>query len=211
MITKKLGIDNLIIRIKKRNKKMKKEFKYVAFAAMRLQPAIHLGHHKLICKMLEENDLVIIGLGSTQIENTSRHPLSASERIEMFNILYGVNNKKIKIVRLVDIGAVSPKEWSNYCIERLETMKLPTPTDYYAGSPTDAFWFEGAVNAYGEDININVLDRHSTGIMSGTEIRASLANGTNEWKKHVPRCLHEYVEKTFPYTQTLEYNMKKGS
>jgi nicotinamide mononucleotide adenylyltransferase len=185
---------------------MKKEFKSVGFAAMRMQPAIHLGHHKLICKMLEDNDLVIIGLGSTQIERTSRHPLTASERIEMLNILYGVNNKKIKIVRLVDIGAVTPKEWSSYCINKIEQMKLPTPTDYYAGSSTDAFWFNNAVNTYNEDINIHLVDRHSTGIMSGTEIRSSLANGTDEWLNHVPRCLHDYVFETFPIEQTLEYN-----
>lgn len=184
---------------------MKKDFNSVGFAAMRMQPTIHLGHHKLISKMLEDNDIVIIGLGSTQIERTSRHPMSATERIEMLNILYGFN-KKIKIVRLVDIGAVTPKEWSTYCINKIEQMKLPTPTDYYAGSSTDAFWFGNAVNIDNKNINMHVIDRHSTGIMSGTEIRASLANGTDEWTNHVPRCLHNYIIETFPVEQTLEYN-----
>jgi nicotinamide-nucleotide adenylyltransferase len=188
---------------------MKNEPKYVAFAAMRMQSSIHFGHHRLITKMLEENDLVIIGLGSTQIERTSRNPLTASERIEMLNILYGHANKKIKIVKLIDKGAVEPKEWSDYCIQKIEELKLPTPTDYYAGSETDAFWFKDGVNIKGEKININVLDRYSSGIMSGTEIRSSLANGTNEWKKHVPRCLHDYVEMTFPKEQTLDYNINK--
>lgn len=185
---------------------MKNKYSKVGFAAMRMQPAIHLGHHKLICKMLEENDLVIIGLGSTQVEKTSKNPLTASERIEMINILYGVDNKKIKIVRLVDLGAVTPKDWYEYCINKLDQMKLPTPTDYYAGSTTDAFWFDGAVNKNNEPININIVSRYETGIMSGTEIRSSLANGTEEWKNHVPRCLHDYVYNTFPYEQTLEFN-----
>lgn len=187
---------------------MKKEPTHVAFAAMRMQSAIHLGHHKLITKMLEENELVIIGLGSTQIERTVRNPLTAAERVEMLNILYGHSNKKIKIVKLVDLGAVSPKDWVDYCLKKIDDLKLPTPTDYYAGSETDAFWFQNAINLKNEPINVHVLDRHTSGIMSGTEVRASLANGTNEWKKHVPRCLHEYVEETFPKEQTLEYNMK---
>ncbi len=184
---------------------MQKEYKHVGFAAMRMQGAIHFGHHKLITKMIEDNDIVIIGLGSTQIERTSRHPLTPNERIEMIKILYGYDNKKIKVVRLVDMGAVTPDEWSNYCIDRISKMNLPTPTDYYAGSETDAFWFKDAINMNNDPINIHIVDRHMSGIMSGTEIRSSLANGTNEWKKHVPRCLHEYVEKTFPYEQTLEF------
>ena len=188
---------------------MKREIKNVGFAAMRMQGAIHLGHHKLICKMLEENDLVIIGLGSTQIERTVRNPFTAVERIEMLNLLYGVNNKKIKIVRLVDMGAVTPHEWSRYCIDRINTMNLPTPTDYYAGSKTDAFWFKDSVNANNEKINIHVLDRHTEGQgISGTEIRAAIANGTDEWKEYVPRCLHDYIEETFPTELTLDYNMK---
>jgi cytidyltransferase-like protein len=183
---------------------MQKEYTNVGFAAMRMQP-LHIGHHRLISKMLEENDVVIIGLGSTQIERTSRHPMTPNERIEMLNILYGHNNKKIKIVRLVDIGAVEPIEWSDFCINKIKQMNLPTPTDYYAGSETDAFWFQNAVNEFDEKININILNRHESGLMSATEIRSSITNGTKEWKKHVPRCLHEYIEETFPKEQKLEF------
>lgn len=189
---------------------MKKEITSVGFAAMRMQPAIHNGHHKLISQMLADNDVVIIGLGSTQVERRSRDPLSPNERIEMLNILYGVKNTKIKIVRLTDIGAVTPKEWSDYCILKIEQMKLPTPTDYYAGSETDAFWFKNAINADNEPIKIHIVNRHETGIMSGTEIRSSLANGTDEWMAHVPKSLHQYVKETFPMEQTLAYNIKKG-
>lgn len=183
---------------------MKTEPSKIGFAAMRMQP-LHLGHHRLISKMLEDNDIVIIGLGSTQIERTSRHPMTPNERIQMLNLLYGHNNKKIKILRLVDIGACHPKEWSSFCVKKIEDMKLPTPTDYYAGSETDAFWFQEAINSNGEPIDVHVLNRHETPLMSATEIRASLANGTNEWKKHVPRCLHDYIEETFPKDQKLEF------
>jgi nicotinamide mononucleotide adenylyltransferase len=186
---------------------MKNEPKYVAFAAMRMQSAIHFGHHRLITKMIEENDLVIIGLGSTQIERTSKNPLTAAERIEMINILYGYKNPKIKIVKLIDKGAVEKKVWVDYCMQKIDELKLPTPTEYYAGSETDALWFQDAVNLKGEPINVNILDRYSSGIMSGTEVRASLANETSEWKKHVPRCLHDYIEKTFPKEQTLQFNI----
>ena len=56
--------------------------KKVAFAAMRIQ-GFHNGHFNLISQMLKDNDIVIIGLGSTQIQKTSNNQYTPSQRIQM--------------------------------------------------------------------------------------------------------------------------------
>jgi cytidyltransferase-like protein len=54
--------------------------KKIAFAAMRIQ-GFHNGHFNLISEMLRQNDIVIIGLGSTQIQGTMNN--AYSQKIEL--------------------------------------------------------------------------------------------------------------------------------
>ena len=116
----------------------------IAYAALRMQP-LHNGHFRLISEMLRDNDLVIIGLGSVQLERVGSNPYTAKERTKFLKTVFG-DSKKIKIVPLRDIGAVSEKEWVDYCLKKIEGAGLKTPTHYYAGSETDLIWFKEAVN-----------------------------------------------------------------
>jgi len=188
--------------------------KKVAFSAMRIQ-GFHNGHFNLISEMLKNNDVVIIGLGSTQIQRTMNNPYSPSERTEMLWRVFG-KTSKIKVVPLVDIGAVKKEDWVHYCMSEIEKKCLPQPTRYYGGSATDVSWFVNAVNLEGKPIETYIVDRYSSGVMSATEVRKSIANSivdpeitTDEWKRFVPEVLHDFLVEKFPESLTLEFNLKK--
>ncbi len=194
-----------------------KNYKNVGYAAMRMQ-GLHIGHFNLISRMLKENDIVIIGLGSTQVQGTLTNPYSPKQRIEMVKILFG-DSSKIKIVPLKDLGAVTKQEWVSYCMNEINKKGLPTPTRYYTGSETDGSWFTDAYNLNNELIELVNLNRYSTGLMSASDVRKSIANAivnpeltAHEWKQFVPECLHDYLIENFPAELTLEYNLnqKKG-
>ncbi len=201
----------------------------IALAVMRLQP-LHNGHFNLISKMLRENQKVIIGLGSTQIENTFDNPFSGKQRLEMLKIAFG-NSNKLKIIFLKDIGAVVHRQWAEYVFSQIEKNNLPLPTRYYAGSLNDAFYFEdfninkndtkliGDYEKY-KDISFNekykdlkleikILDRRLSSINdSGTEIRKSIVNNIDTWLSQVPECLHNYIISNFPKKFDLLENIK---
>jgi len=180
----------------------------IAFAALRMQP-FTLGHYRIITRMLRDNDMVIIGLGSVQIEGVMMHPFSAKQRTEMLRLVFG-KSSKIKIVPLHDIGAKEKHEWVEYCMAQIKGKKLPTPTRYYAGSKTDLDWFVGSVNDDGNPIELFNLERHKTNILSGTFVRQSISTGTDEWKGSVPECIINYVENEYPRDLLLEYHRNKN-
>jgi len=186
----------------------------VAFAAMRMQ-GFHNGHFNLIAEMLRNNDVVIIGLGSTQIQRVMNNPYTPAERTEMVHKVFG-KTKKIKIVPLIDLGAVRKEDWVNYCMNEIDKRQLPQPTRYYGGCKTDISWFTEAKNLNGEKIETIIIDRFCSGLMSATEIRKAIANTivnpeltSSEWKEHVPECLHDFLIEKFPEELTLEYNLNK--
>lgn len=202
----------------------------IALAVMRMNP-LHKGHFNLISKMLMENQKVIIGLGSTQIENTFDNPFSAKQRLEMIKIAFG-NNDKIKVIFLKDLGAVVHRLWAEYVFSQIEKNNLPLPTRYYAGSLNDAFYFEdfnknkNNTNLIGDYKNINcnfderykdfkleirILDRKTESINdSGTEIRKSIVNNIDAWLSQVPECLHGYIIQNFPKKFDLLENIKNN-
>ena len=64
------------------------EYKYVhGLCIMRAQP-FHIGHQKLIDKMLRECERVTVVLGSIQEQGTSRNPLNYTTRKKMIQNIY---------------------------------------------------------------------------------------------------------------------------
>ena len=180
----------------------------VAFGVFRQQPMTN-GHYSVYSQMIRDNDVVIIGLGSIQLEGVANNPFSAKQRTEFIRRVFGHGSKdKIKIVPLRDIGAVYEKDWQEYCLNQIEGKNLPTPTSYYAGSETDLHWWQGAINKDGEKIELINMNRHETIHLSGSLVRQSLHTGTSEWKKHVPGCIVDMIEEQYPKELTLQYNQQ---
>ena len=64
------------------------KFKYThGLCIMRAQP-FHIGHQKLIDKMLRECERVTVGLGSIQEQGTARNPLNYTTRKKMIQNIY---------------------------------------------------------------------------------------------------------------------------
>jgi cytidyltransferase-like protein len=184
--------------------------KNIAFAALRMQPFTN-GHFRIISQMIRDNDIVIIGLGSIQVEGTASNPFSAKQRTEMIRTVFGKNSKdKLKIVPLHDIGAKEKYEWVEYCMSQIKGKQLPTPTRYYAGSETDLAWFIDSVNDNGDPIELINLERHETSLLSGTFVRQSISTGTSEWKRNVPECLIDYIQNNYPQELLLEFHREKN-
>lgn len=189
--------------------------KRYALANMRVQPP-GPGHFRLIDRMLENHDTVIIGIGSTQVSRELANPFTFEERKQMLINVYG---DKIKIVPLRDLGtSASTNEWCDYVLRKIKSIGLPDPTDYYAGSKADAIWYRNRfLNAdvgseldlsedefksrympNGEIRLLHVINRESSGLPSGTEIRTFIQTRTDEWKKYIPAVNHEIIEKCYP-------------
>ena len=182
----------------------------VGLAVMRMQP-LHKGHFSLIVRMLEEMDLVILGLGSIQESNTISNPFTPKQRREMVECVFGKTgkNSKIKIVELKDIGACNPITWSSFVFGKIDGMNLPTPSHYYAGSNHDADWFNSINIEFGEDtLDIKIVDRLTETIcMSGTEIRKSIISGSTDWIDYTPPSVSDYIMNNFPEDLLLLNNI----
>ena len=82
------------------------EFKYKhGLSIMRAQP-FHIGHAKMIDKMLRECEQVTIVLGSIQEQGTERNPLNYTTRKKMIQNVYRNRPEyaRLKIIGLFDIN-----------------------------------------------------------------------------------------------------------
>lgn len=178
-----------------------KNIQNVGFAIMRIQP-MHKGHFRLINKMLEDNDIVVIGLGSVQEYGTIQNPFHKKDKISFIKKVYG-ENSKIKIIELKDQKGASKEEWVDYAFGQVEKMNLPKPTTYYCGSDADAEWYKGMEEK--KCFQIKILERHGSGFLSATEIRKAISSGNNSWEEFVPACLINDIKEKFPTHLLTDY------
>lgn len=142
---------------------MKKE---IPLAVMRMQP-IHLGHKLLIEEMLKitaPGAKPIVCLGSTQESGTEKNPYTYEQRKEMVEAVFGKDN--LIILPLIDLGAVTKDEWTNYVLEEVANVTQLKPTIYFAGSKEDEEWWTQS------GLLIKIIDRFILGKnISATEVR----------------------------------------
>ena len=151
------------------------EFKYQhGLSIMRAQP-FHIGHARLIDKMLKECAQVTIILGSIQEQGTERNPLNYTTRKKMIQNVYRQRPEyeRLKVIGLFDIN--NPAEWAEYVLDFMaESLpQLGKPDVYYAGSSYDAHWFKGAFQ------NIEYVDRTAPDFpfVTGTMVRDMIKFG----------------------------------
>ena len=97
-------------------------FKYKhGLSIMRAQP-FHIGHQKLVDRMLRECERVTIILGSIQEQGTARNPLNYTTRKKMIQNIYRLKNEyeRLKIVGLFDIN--NPAEWGEYVLDFINDL-----------------------------------------------------------------------------------------
>ncbi len=159
-------------------------------AVMRAQPP-HIGHEKLIRRMLSECDKITIILGSVQEQGTERNPYSYTQRKAMLQKIFSKEeNARLKILGIFDIN--NPTEWSSFVLDFIKESMLDVirPDVYYAGSAYDAQWFRK------DFANIVIEDRvdYSFPYVSGSMVRDMIKIGDKRWHNFVPQAIHGMIE-----------------
>lgn len=153
----------------------------IGFSVMRLQP-FHKGHQKVIDKMLKENTIAVLFIGSKELINEN-NPYSFETRRKMVEDIYEnqIKNNKLIVLGLDDIH--NPPLWAAYVKKH-----LPLPaTHYYCGTGQDASLFKR------EGFKTTKVNRNKLKI-SGTDIRQKLKKNDNSWKNDVPQKIHYLVK-----------------
>lgn len=184
----------------------------VALAIGRFQPP-HNGHVGLFRRMLGENDIVIVGVGSTQHKHELRHPFAWEQRRAMLACLFG---KTLRIVPLTDLDSLdTTDEWVAYVIGKLAKQRLPEPTDYYTGSPADAKWYVGHFARLTDPVvrggdrvtthqspvtgrRLHVVARDPAMPVSASDLRSLIERRDPDWKQWVPAGIVDDIERSYP-------------
>ena len=160
-------------------------------AVMRAQPP-HIGHIKLIRRMLEECDKAVIMLGSVQEQGTDRNPYTYIARKQMLQKIFAGTPEAERIVILGMFDINNPTQWADFVLDFLHEAlpELPRPEVYYAGSEYDAQWFRGVFD------NIRIENRvdYNFPYVSGSMVRDMIKIGDKRWKNFVPEAIHDMIE-----------------
>lgn len=167
----------------------------------RFQP-IHNGHLQLISKAVQENDQVLVIIGSIDKLN-ARNPIPWTIRKEMVEeaiadtFLVQGNKEKITVAELPDLSDESDNshDWGFYLYSFIVSQtKEPNFTIYYSdGFEIITSWFPGFLLR--NNISLSLLARNTCedGI-SATEVRELILNGRLPEEGVVPECVYKRRE-----------------
>lgn len=164
----------------------------------RMQP-VHNGHLFLIKKALEENDMVLILLGSSNKSGTIRNPFSSIFRRHLLELsLYEdgiIDEKRIIVSTLPDwtteTDTDSNKTWGRYLYYNIVSKIGRKEFSLYYSDDASILddWFEGTeMRQY---INYRCIGReHIFDGLSATKIRQALLDGNKEYvEKYCPNAV----------------------
>ena len=158
----------------------------------RFQP-FHNAHLEDIRKILKEYDAVIIGVGSSQEEDTKENPFSRKERIEMIEITLTDNNiKKFTLFPIPDIN--EDGRWVEHVVSIVPKFDI-----VFSGN-------EKTLKLFNEE---GYITREITLIpgISATEIRRRMLH-ENGWRELVPKSVVEYIENINGVERVKKINKK---
>jgi hypothetical protein len=180
---------------------------------------LHAGHVAMLAYMERRlaEGVRIVALGSVGQHGKPGHPFTFEQRMAMIRAVFGQDT--FKFVPLQDIDATSDNDdWLDYVVARVQSNRLPSPTDYFSGSQIDAGWYANGFSSIdgtselleiestgavvhtdkGTGRAIHIVDRHASEIPSGREVRTLVERRSPEWRKWVSPVLHDYVEWNYP-------------
>ncbi len=184
----------------------------------RMQP-LHIGHLGIIETILEENDRLIILIGSKNKCGTIRNPLDISIRREILEETlsekYGQDyQKRITIIELPDwsmeTDTSSNQEWGRYLyyniVSRAEQKNFSI---YFSDSPEIIKgWFDDELI---ERINFRLFERKNMfqGV-SSTQVREAFLNNDREYiEKSCPNAVLKRYQELERIIKEVQKNPKK--
>jgi len=141
----------------------------------RFQP-FHKGHEYVIKQILEENDEVVIAIGSAQASYTFENPLTAGERVYMIRESIreheGWLNRSITItVPDIQYNSVWPAHLKSYS---------PPFDAVYTNNPLVTVLLQNV------GMNVKHPELYMSDKCSGTNIRMWMLKGDPQWRRFVP-------------------------
>ena len=109
---------------------------------------LHNGHKQMIDTALELCDKVVIYIGSSQESRTYENPFTYEERVNMFNKVFEskINQKRLIIRPLPDIGAGNNDIWGRYVLGTFEAEFHKQPDLYITGCEKNrSSWFNNEI------------------------------------------------------------------
>ena len=149
----------------------------------RFQP-FHKGHLRVVEDLLEDYSEVVIVIGSADQGYTCRNPFTASERLEMINLVLksrGISRDRYWLIPIPDIN--KPLAWTTYVLSM-----IPRIDAVATGNPHVAYLYKWL------RVNVVELKLYDPEMYNGTRIRELMCKNNNEWKNRVPREVAEYIE-----------------
>lgn len=168
----------------------------------RMQP-LHLGHLGIIAKALEENDKVIVLIGSKNKEGTIRNPLKWNLRKEILEEAleerFGKDKDRIIISELPDWSMEtdidSNLEWGNYLYYNIVSIAEQKKATFYFSDDKEIIskWFDEKLKSR---VHFRLFERNKMfNAISSTKIREAFLKGDKE-----------YIEKNCPNAVTKRYD-----
>jgi len=144
----------------------------------RFQP-FHKGHLHNIEKILEENDEIIIGIGSAQYSHTLKNPFTCGERIEMIR-------RSLKELSRVMIIPITDLHVHSLWVKHLCSF-VPKFDAVYSNEPLTVRLFRE------EGFPVKPLSLYSREHYDSTKIRSKILKG-EDWKSDVPEAVYNFIK-----------------
>jgi len=147
----------------------------------RFQP-FHNGHLYAIKKILENEERLIIVIGSSLNSHELRNPFTLGERIQM--ILMALDEEGIDRKRYL-ISSVPDTPFHPAWVTRVR-KSVPSFYAVYSNDPLTRVLFEE------EGYIVKSIPFYNREIYSGTEIRRRILNN-EDWSELVPKSVYEFI------------------
>lgn len=150
----------------------------------RFQP-FHLGHLSIVKRAVEENERVIIAIGSAEKNFLPQNPLTSSERFVLIEEILkdeGIPNEKFCIVPVRNINNYAL--WVNHV-----NLLVPPYDKLYTGSKIVEICYKHNPVTFEKIVKIERKDG-----ISATEIRDKMKDD-EDWEKLVPKKAVELLKK----------------
>ena len=148
----------------------------------RFQP-FHLGHLAALKWILEREDIVIIGVGSSQFSHDPLNPFTAGERVEM---IWRVLMSEGLLNRCV-IATIPDTDKKHSLWVSMVLHYAPRFQRVYTNDPLSQLLFKEA------NIEVSPIPMFKRGEYSATRIRRLIAEG-KPWEHLVPREVARFIK-----------------
>lgn len=145
----------------------------------RFQP-YHNGHNSVVNRIYKRSNKVIVGIGGTEVNYTSKNPFTMGERIQMIKNTIGFDHKNLYVIPIHNIE--NNALWPSH----VDKITPEFDTVFTANDLVYTLFNDGGYNVK----HVDLIDRDQ---LSGTNIRENIRNN-KQWRHLVPDSVIEIID-----------------